>query len=160
GLGARPSRQDARTAGASEARCPVQRLKLHLPCALGRRHRYGRRRVSARFRGACPRPQRGPARTSRGRAPQAPFSFCRLSVRPPCEFARSFTIADRAIGPAEPVYVIAEAGANHNRDLGIARELIDVAADAGADAVKFQTYAGAGLYSKETPRFEYLEDDR
>jgi sialic acid synthase SpsE len=81
-------------------------------------------------------------------------------VSPESQFARWFTIADRAIGPAEPVYVIAEAGANHNRDLGIARELIDVAADAGADAVKFQTYTGAGLYSKETPRFEYLEDDR
>ena len=75
-------------------------------------------------------------------------------------FARSFAIGDRAIGPAEPVYVIAEAGANHNRDLKIARELIDVAAEAGADAVKFQTYTGAGLYSKETPRFEYLDDDR
>ena len=56
--------------------------------------------------------------------------------------------------------MIAEAGANHNRDLGIARELIDVAADAGADAVKFQTYTGSGLYSSKTPRFEYLKDDR
>ena len=34
--------------------------------------------------------------------------------------------------------VIAEIGINHNGDLGIAKELIDVAADAGADAVKFQ----------------------
>ena len=57
-------------------------------------------------------------------------------------------------------YVIAEAGANHNRDLGVARELIDVAADAGADAVKFQTYSGAAIYSSKTPRFEYLDDDR
>ena len=47
------------------------------------------------------------------------------------------------VGPGHPTYVIAEAGANHNRDMGIARELIDVAADAGADAVKFQTYSGA-----------------
>ena len=46
------------------------------------------------------------------------------------------------MGGGAPAYVIAEAGANHNRDLGIARELIDVAADAGADAVKFQTYSG------------------
>ena len=35
-----------------------------------------------------------------------------------------------------------------------------MAADAGADAVKFQTYTGAGLYSSKTPRFEYLEDER
>jgi len=53
--------------------------------------------------------------------------------------------------------VIAEAGANHNRDLGIARKLIDVAADAGADAVKFQTYSGKTLYSTKTPRFDYLD---
>jgi sialic acid synthase SpsE len=56
--------------------------------------------------------------------------------------------------------VIAEAGANHNRDLGMARELIDVAADAGADAVKFQTYSGAGIYSSKTPQFKYLKDER
>lgn len=75
-------------------------------------------------------------------------------------FRSSFEIAGRRVGPGEPCYVIAEAGANHNRDLGVARELIDVAADAGADAVKFQTYTGAGLYSSKTPRFEYLDDER
>lgn len=60
------------------------------------------------------------------------------------------------IGPGLPCYVIAEAGANHDRDLDVARRLIDVAADAGADAVKFQTYSGRTLYSTKTPRFEYL----
>ena len=53
--------------------------------------------------------------------------------------------------------MIAEAGANHNRDLQIARDLIDMAAAAGADAIKFQTYSGARLYSKRTPRFRYLD---
>ena len=38
----------------------------------------------------------------------------------------------------------------------MARRLIDVAADAGADAVKFQTYSGKTLYSTKTPRFDYL----
>jgi sialic acid synthase SpsE len=75
-------------------------------------------------------------------------------------FAPSFAIAGRRVGPGQPCYVIAEAGANHNRDLGIARELIDVAAESGADAVKFQTYTGADLYSSRTPRFEYLQDAR
>jgi len=74
-------------------------------------------------------------------------------------FRPSFEIHGRRVGPGEPVYVIAEAGANHNRDLGLAKELIDVAAEAGADAVKFQTYTGA-LYSVKTPRFEYLTDPR
>jgi len=56
--------------------------------------------------------------------------------------------------------VIAEVGANHNRDLAVAKRLVDVAADAGADAVKFQTYTGRDLYSSRTPRFDYLEDQR
>ena len=68
----------------------------------------------------------------------------------------SFRIGDRAVGAGHPTYVIAEAGANHNRDLTVARELIEVAADAGADAVKFQTYSGERIYSSKTPRFEYL----
>ncbi|MBA3746565.1 MAG: N-acetylneuraminate synthase family protein [Solirubrobacterales bacterium] len=42
----------------------------------------------------------------------------------------------------------------------MARALVDAAADAGADAVKFQTYSGADLYSSRTPRFQYLDDDR
>jgi sialic acid synthase SpsE len=75
-------------------------------------------------------------------------------------FDESFEIAGRRVGHGEPAYVIAEAGANHNRDLALAKQLIDVAATAGADAVKFQVYTGAGLYAAETPRFEYLQDDR
>jgi N,N'-diacetyllegionaminate synthase len=73
-------------------------------------------------------------------------------------FATSFEIAGRAVGAGAPCYVIAEAGANHNRDPGVARELIEVAADAGADAVKFQVYTGKDLYSSKTARFEYLAD--
>jgi sialic acid synthase SpsE len=75
-------------------------------------------------------------------------------------FASSFKIAGRRVGADAPCYVIAEAGANHNRDLGMARELIDVAAEAGADAVKFQVYSASTLYSRKTPRFEYLESTR
>lgn len=76
------------------------------------------------------------------------------------EFRPSFEIGGRLVGAGEPAYVIAEAGANHNRDLGMARELIDVAAEAEADAVKFQTYSGKDIYSSKTPKFEYLKDDR
>jgi N,N'-diacetyllegionaminate synthase len=69
----------------------------------------------------------------------------------------TMNIGGRTVGADAPCYVIAEAGANHNRDLDIARRLIEVAADAGADAVKFQTYSGNRIYSKNTPRFSYLE---
>ncbi len=40
----------------------------------------------------------------------------------------------------QPPFVIAEAGVNHEGDMNIARRLIDEAAEAGADAIKFQTY--------------------
>ena len=66
-------------------------------------------------------------------------------------------IGQRQIGAGAPCYVIAEIGANHNRDMDVARELIDRAAEAGADAVKFQTYSGDRIYSRKTPRFQYLE---
>jgi sialic acid synthase SpsE len=75
-------------------------------------------------------------------------------------FATSFAIGGTPVGDGARCYVIAEAGANHNRDLGVAKELIDVAADAGADAIKFQTYTGKDLYSSRTPRFAYLTDQR
>ena len=65
-------------------------------------------------------------------------------------------IGPKTVGAGSPCYVIAEAGANHNRDLDVARRLIDVAVRAGADAVKFQTYSGHTMYSTKTPRFEYL----
>jgi sialic acid synthase SpsE len=70
---------------------------------------------------------------------------------------RQFRIGKHMIGRDEPVYVVAEAGANHNRDLGIAAELIDVAAAAGADAVKFQTYSGSRIYSRRTPPISSLQ---
>ncbi len=69
---------------------------------------------------------------------------------------REIKIGPRAVGDGRPCYVIAEAGANHNRDLDMARRLVDVAVEAGADAVKFQTYSGRTMYSTKTPRFEYL----
>lgn len=50
----------------------------------------------------------------------------------------SLLIGNRLVGDGQPVYVIAEIGINHNGNLDTALRLIDVAADAGADAVKFQ----------------------
>ena len=50
----------------------------------------------------------------------------------------AFSIGGRSIGPDFPCYVIAEAGINHNGDLETAKRLVEVAADTGCDAVKFQ----------------------
>src|SRR3954469_22564921 len=50
------------------------------------------------------------------------------------------TIGQREIGPERPCFIIAEAGINHNGDVKLAAELVDAAASAGADAIKFQTH--------------------
>lgn len=50
-------------------------------------------------------------------------------------------------------FIIAEAGANHNREWVLAKRLVHAASTAGADAVKFQTYTSFDLYSSNTPDF-------
>lgn len=66
---------------------------------------------------------------------------------------KKINIGKRAIGAAEPTFVIAEAGVNHNGSLKRAKELIEKAAHAGADAVKFQTYKANKLVTRKAPRF-------
>ena len=51
---------------------------------------------------------------------------------------RERLIGDRPVGPVHPAYVTAEIGLNHNGSIDTCLQLIDVALDAGADAVKFQ----------------------
>src|SRR5262245_41760383 len=51
---------------------------------------------------------------------------------------RSMKFGHRVIGDGWPTYVVAEIGINHNGDVDIARQLIEAAASAGCDAVKFQ----------------------
>jgi N,N'-diacetyllegionaminate synthase len=53
------------------------------------------------------------------------------------------------------VFVIAEVGVNHNGSLALAKKLVDVAVDAGADAVKFQTFKADKLVSKVAQKAEY-----
>jgi len=67
-------------------------------------------------------------------------------------------IGERSIGPGHPVYIVADAGSNHNQDLKTAIELITVASEAGVDAVKFQMFRAADLCKRRgvplTPQHE------
>jgi len=51
--------------------------------------------------------------------------------------------------------IIAEAGVNHNGDMALAHELVDAAAEAGADLVKFQTFSAEALVAKDAPKADY-----
>ena len=62
---------------------------------------------------------------------------------------KSVTIASRPVGDAQPCYVIAEIGINHNGDIDLAKRLISVAVAAGCDAVKFQKRTVDVVYSRE-----------
>lgn len=55
-------------------------------------------------------------------------------------FKQEINIAGRRIGPGQPSYIIAEMSANHGQDLTRAKELVYAAKEAGADAIKLQTY--------------------
>ncbi len=60
-------------------------------------------------------------------------------------------LRNRRLSPDAPVFIIAEAGVNHNGEIKQAHQLIDQAAACGADAVKFQTFITEEIISKDAP---------
>ena len=66
------------------------------------------------------------------------------------------SIGDRAVGEGHPTYVIAEIGFNHEGDMDLAVRMIEAAAEAGVDAVKFQTYRAADLVLESTEHFQTI----
>ena len=74
-----------------------------------------------------------------------------------------FDIADRPVGTGHPCFIIGEVAQAHDGSLGMAHAYIDAIADAGADAVKFQTHIAA---EESTPdemwrvKFSYQDDSR
>jgi N,N'-diacetyllegionaminate synthase len=59
----------------------------------------------------------------------------------------------------DKVFIIAEAGVNHNGDINLAKKLIDVAVEAGVDAVKFQTFKASNLVTKNAKKAEYQSEN-
>ena len=68
---------------------------------------------------------------------------------------KNLKIGSIHVGPGHPVFVIAEAGVNHNGDLVTARALVDAARAAGAQAVKFQTFSAKDLVTRHAPKADY-----
>jgi N-acetylneuraminate synthase len=68
---------------------------------------------------------------------------------------RWIKIAGHRIGPGEPCFIVAEAGVNHNGSLEIAKKMVDVAVQSGANAVKFQAYRTTSLVLPSAQKAEY-----
>ncbi len=73
---------------------------------------------------------------------------------------QSFEIRSVPVGPGAPCYIIAEAGSNHLGRLDVALEMVDLAAQAGANAIKFQTFEASRLYPRSAGVSDYLGDPR
>ena len=69
-------------------------------------------------------------------------------------------IAGRPVGPEHPPYIVAEAGINHNGELATALEMVRVARQAGADAIKFQTFKAAEFVADSQQMFTYRSQGR
>ena len=68
---------------------------------------------------------------------------------------KQIQIGDRYIGLEDPCFIIGEAGVNHNGDIQLAYQLIDAAAEAGVDAVKFQTFSAEKLVTPQARQAAY-----
>ena len=64
-------------------------------------------------------------------------------------------IKDRLVGENKPTFIIAEAGVNHNGDINLAKKLVDAAVEAGADAIKFQTFKAEDIATEQAGMAEY-----
>lgn len=76
---------------------------------------------------------------------------------PRLRFNSRVTIADKEIGKNRQTFVIAEIGLNHNGDINLAKKLIDLAIESGADAVKLQSYKSKHRVAKNGKTSRYVE---
>lgn len=74
------------------------------------------------------------------------------------EFSKEIKIGKFTISEQSPVFIIAEAGVNHNGDIELAKQLIDVAVASGADAVKFQSFITEELILDNVEKATYQKE--
>ena len=68
---------------------------------------------------------------------------------------KAIRLGRKMIGDEYPCFVIAEAGVNHNGDTKLAKRLVEVAVEAGTDAIKFQTFRAERLVTPDAPKATY-----
>jgi len=73
-------------------------------------------------------------------------------------FNKTLQIENKTISPNSPTFVIAEAGVNHGGDINVAKQLIDLASSAKADAVKFQTFKTESLILNNVQKAPYQKE--
>lgn len=78
---------------------------------------------------------------------------------PAFKFCSELNIGVTKVAPGQPTYIIAEAGVNHNGKMDLAYQLVDVAVDAGADAVKFQLFHTEELILQGVEKAPYQQED-
>ena len=71
---------------------------------------------------------------------------------------QQLNIEKKGIGSQNPCFIIAEAGVNHNGDVALAKKLIDAAVEAGADAVKFQTFKAEKIVTSTAEKADYQKN--
>ncbi len=72
-------------------------------------------------------------------------------------FKKTINVGNREVSMHAPVFIIAEAGVNHNGNIKIAKRLVDVAVEAGADAVKFQAFKTENLILENVQKAPYQQ---
>ena len=72
-------------------------------------------------------------------------------------FNKILKVKDKVISDKSPTFIIAEAGVNHGGNMNVAKKLIEIAANAGADAVKFQTFKSENLILKDVKKAPYQQ---
>jgi|TARA_B100001964_G_scaffold245829_1_gene337077 N-acetylneuraminate synthase/N,N'-diacetyllegionaminate synthase len=67
-------------------------------------------------------------------------------------------IGDKLVGNKSPILIVAEAGVNHNGNINLAKKLVDAAVEAGADAVKFQTFNAENIVTISAEKAKYQRE--